>query len=416
MAVHDHRVRLTYADDLLIPEDGLLVNKILDGEHYVTASPSLKHQTVSRRLMLTLGLFVETNRLGEIFSAPTDVVMSFHDVAVPDLVFVSRERLSILTEANIQGAPDLVVEILSKSTRKVDQGIKFSRYEPSGSGVLDRGSFREDDHGPSPGRGTFSGEGSPPGRARGRPHHAAHPRAGDPACGDLRVDLLAPGLGLKTLLFLLTPPRRGGTSVGRGFNPGRVGAALWAHESTGADRDQTGPRSRTHRSERRLETEPRSGVETPAYSRFLPSGAGLALNLLLRVPRPIILLAGLDPRRQPVLLGRQRAGGEGGEGAGRVVGGVEVHHHLAVLGRVGVQEAAGAVGLFAVGLSAKIRKSPPSVALQGVQPVGLALQSKTTAPGRGRVVDLAEDVGDRDLLGGLVGLEAGVDPPGGCTG
>ncbi len=128
MAVHDHRVRLTYDDYLLIPEDGLR-HEILDGEHYVCASPSVKHQTVSRRLMLTLGLFIETNRLGEIFSAPIDVVMSFHDVAVPDLVFVSRERLSILTEANVQGAPDLVVEILSKSTRKIDLGIKLSRYE-----------------------------------------------------------------------------------------------------------------------------------------------------------------------------------------------------------------------------------------------------------------------------------------------
>ncbi|HSN88166.1 MAG TPA: Uma2 family endonuclease, partial [Thermoanaerobaculia bacterium] len=64
--------------------------------------------------------------------APTDVVLSFHDVAVPDLVFVSRERLSILTEANIQGAPDLIVEILSKTTRQIDQGIKFSRYEALG--------------------------------------------------------------------------------------------------------------------------------------------------------------------------------------------------------------------------------------------------------------------------------------------
>jgi Uma2 family endonuclease len=131
MAVHDRPVRLTYDDYLLFPEDGLR-HEILDGEHYVTPSPSLKHQTVSRRLMLSLGLFVETNKLGEVFSAPTDVVLSFHDIAVPDLVYVSRARLSILTEANIQGAPDLVVEILSKSTRKVDQGIKFERYETLG--------------------------------------------------------------------------------------------------------------------------------------------------------------------------------------------------------------------------------------------------------------------------------------------
>lgn len=131
MALHDRSVRLTYHDYLGFPEDGRR-HEILDGEHYVTASPSLKHQTVSRRLTAVLVTYTEANRSGEVFPAPIDVVLSLHDVAVPDLVFVSRERLSILTEANIQGAPDLVVEILSRSTRTVDEGIKFSRYETLG--------------------------------------------------------------------------------------------------------------------------------------------------------------------------------------------------------------------------------------------------------------------------------------------
>src|SRR5436305_10882543 len=61
------------------------------------------------------------------------------------------------------------------------------------------------------------------------------------------------------------------------------------------------------------------------------------------VPALHLLLPRLDAHRQLVLGRRQRAGGEGGEGAGRVVGGVEVDYHLAVLGRIGVEEAAGAV-------------------------------------------------------------------------
>ena len=131
MAVHDRPIRLTYNDYLRIPEDGLR-HEILDGEHYVTASPSLKHQTVSIRLSAALHTFVAAHRLGAVFHAPVDILLSWHDIVVPDLVFVSRERLSILTDANIQGAPDLVAEILSPSTRRVDEGVKLARYERLG--------------------------------------------------------------------------------------------------------------------------------------------------------------------------------------------------------------------------------------------------------------------------------------------
>ncbi len=131
MALHDRPVRLTHDDYLLFPEDGLR-HEIMDGEHYVTASPSLKHQTVSIRLSSAISTFVDAHRLGAVFHAPTDVLLSRHDVVVPDLIFVARERLSILTEANIQGAPDLVAEILSHSTRRTGEGVKLARYERLG--------------------------------------------------------------------------------------------------------------------------------------------------------------------------------------------------------------------------------------------------------------------------------------------
>src|SRR5262245_13015721 len=72
-----------------------------------------------------------------------------------------------------------------------------------------------------------------------------------------------------------------------------------------------------------------------------------------------LLLAGLDGDGELVLRRRQRAGGEGREGAGRVVGGVEVHHHLTVPGRIGVDEAAGAVGLLAAGLVGEDQEQLP---------------------------------------------------------
>lgn len=131
MALHDRPVRLTYDDYLLFPEDGQR-HELIDGEHYVSPAPSLKHQDVVLQLALALGQFLKENRLGKLYVAPADVVLSFYDVVQPDLVFISKERLHILTKKNIQGGPDLAIEILSGSTRKIDEGIKLTTYERFG--------------------------------------------------------------------------------------------------------------------------------------------------------------------------------------------------------------------------------------------------------------------------------------------
>jgi Uma2 family endonuclease len=67
-----------------------------------------------------------------VFHAPTDVVLSELDVVEPDLLFVSAARTSIITEKNIQGPPDLVVEIISETSRKTDKTIKRKLYERHG--------------------------------------------------------------------------------------------------------------------------------------------------------------------------------------------------------------------------------------------------------------------------------------------
>lgn len=128
MALHDLPRKLTYEDYLLFPDDGLR-HEILDGEHYVTPAPSTRHQIVSGNLYFLLRSYLTQNPLGLILYAPVDVILSLHDIAQPDLVFISHERMKVFTEKNIQGAPDLAIEILSKSTRHRDEGIKLKRYE-----------------------------------------------------------------------------------------------------------------------------------------------------------------------------------------------------------------------------------------------------------------------------------------------
>jgi Uma2 family endonuclease len=132
MALHDLSPKNgTYEDYVLIPSDGKR-HEIINGEHYVTAAPFLRHQRIVLRLGLYLGNFVQAHPLGEVFIAPTDIVLSPHDILQPDLLFISNERSSIAEEKNVQGAPDLVIEILSDSTRRLDQVIKREAYERRG--------------------------------------------------------------------------------------------------------------------------------------------------------------------------------------------------------------------------------------------------------------------------------------------
>ena len=122
-------VKLTYDDLVLFPDDGKR-HELIDGAHYVTPSPSRKHQRVSFNLSGPLWSYLQQHPVGEAYSAPFDVVFSEFDVVEPDILFVRNDRRSeVLTEAHMRGAPDLVVEIGSPSTRRRDETLKHRLYE-----------------------------------------------------------------------------------------------------------------------------------------------------------------------------------------------------------------------------------------------------------------------------------------------
>jgi len=124
--------RLTAAEFLRIPDDGKR-HELIDGVHYVTPSPKLNHQEIVGRLHLAIGNVLSGRRhLGRLFLARLDVVMSDYDVVEPDLLFVSGDQLDILTEANVQGPPALVIEVLSRSTRRRDQLVKRRLFDEKG--------------------------------------------------------------------------------------------------------------------------------------------------------------------------------------------------------------------------------------------------------------------------------------------
>jgi Uma2 family endonuclease len=124
-------VTWTYSDLRSIPDDGKRY-EIIDGELIVTPSPSTVHQTVSKRIQFLLMQQVEHTGQGAVFSAPLDVIFSATRTVVPDLLVVSASRRGIITERGVEGAPDLVFEILSPSTRSLDLQAKRKLYASEG--------------------------------------------------------------------------------------------------------------------------------------------------------------------------------------------------------------------------------------------------------------------------------------------
>ncbi|MEW6684221.1 MAG: Uma2 family endonuclease [Nitrospirota bacterium] len=116
---------------MLFPADGKR-HEIISGEHYMTPAPSTRHQQISGNLLYLLKDFLRRTKAGQVFDAPTDVVLSPTDVVQPDLLFISKDRESIITENSIQGAPELMIEILSAATRKTDETTKRKLYERYG--------------------------------------------------------------------------------------------------------------------------------------------------------------------------------------------------------------------------------------------------------------------------------------------
>lgn len=127
------KTQFTLEDYRHLPEDGKR-HEIIGGEHFVTPAPIPRHQFVVNTLQEILGPFVKSHHLGRVVSSPIDVVFSDTDVVQPDLLFIAAGRLEIIGDAAIEGAPDLVVEVLSESTRARDEIYKRRLYERFGVG------------------------------------------------------------------------------------------------------------------------------------------------------------------------------------------------------------------------------------------------------------------------------------------
>ena len=122
----------TYGDYKRLPEDGRRY-EIIEGVLYMAAAPNFDHQCTVMRLAVHLDHLVTEHRLGIVLVAPFEVRLpGVARVVQPDVLFITSKRTPRRGAARFTGAPDLIIEVLSRSTARTDKVVKFTAYERAG--------------------------------------------------------------------------------------------------------------------------------------------------------------------------------------------------------------------------------------------------------------------------------------------
>jgi Uma2 family endonuclease len=125
----------TYDDLALLPADGLR-HEIIDGVHYVNASLITRHQLILYRLVLAISKYLEEHPLVQLFFSPMDI-LSQYDLDEHDLKFISDRRHETVILNDMQGAPDLVIGILSQLDIEVNRLSLYERLDASEYWIVD---------------------------------------------------------------------------------------------------------------------------------------------------------------------------------------------------------------------------------------------------------------------------------------
>jgi Uma2 family endonuclease len=122
----------TYADYLRLPDDGKRY-ELIEGVLYVANAPTPEHQFTVTELIFHLRLYVSTHKLGIVLATPVEVHLSETSKPVqPDVIFVTKERQPARGVSFIEGAPALVIEVVSPTSIQRDRKVKYDLYEQTG--------------------------------------------------------------------------------------------------------------------------------------------------------------------------------------------------------------------------------------------------------------------------------------------
>ncbi|MBI3361047.1 MAG: Uma2 family endonuclease [Chloroflexi bacterium] len=122
----------TYEDFLRLPDDGVRY-EIIDGVLTMTNAPDPEHQFAVVQATYAFETVVRARQLGVVYTAPIEVHLpGIAKPVQPDVLFVAQARRDIVKEKFIEGAPDLIVEVTSASTARLDRKVKLDAYERAG--------------------------------------------------------------------------------------------------------------------------------------------------------------------------------------------------------------------------------------------------------------------------------------------
>lgn len=125
------RSKVWTVDDFLQLEESNLPCELINGEIFMSPGSSFTHQTVSSNLNDILRSFAKKNG-GIAMYSPVDVFLDKKNVFQPDLLYVAKENLGIISERGLNSAPDLAVEIISPSNSFKDRNQKRRLYQKFG--------------------------------------------------------------------------------------------------------------------------------------------------------------------------------------------------------------------------------------------------------------------------------------------
>ena len=114
----DPHEKYTYEDYAKLPEGAPY--QLINGKLIMTPAPAIYHQKLIGRIFIELAQYVNKNSLGEVILSPVDVYLSDTETYQPDIIFVSTNQLSIIGEQKVEGAPDLIIEVLSPNNAYYD--------------------------------------------------------------------------------------------------------------------------------------------------------------------------------------------------------------------------------------------------------------------------------------------------------
>ena len=123
----------TYVDYARLPDDGWRY-EVIRGELHMSPAPRPLHQDAITLLSFFLVGYLRKRNLGKAYVSPIDVILpgKLGDPVQPDILFIRSDRLHIIGETFIDGAPDLVMEVLSPSNPAHDRSLKYQLYAEAG--------------------------------------------------------------------------------------------------------------------------------------------------------------------------------------------------------------------------------------------------------------------------------------------